>query len=63
MKLKLGSLSESQYSKRWTQGHGNEARLILGHGNRARHENEASQPTHPFSLREDRVVTRVLFYI
>ena len=45
------------YSKWRTQVHGNEARLILGHGN------EARQPSYPFSLLEDHVVARILFSI
>ena len=50
MRCKLESLWGNQYSEWQTKGHGNKARLILGH------ENETSQPfeiliiniTHPF---------------
>ena len=52
MRQKLENL---WYSKWRTQGHENEARLILGH------ENEARQPTYPISLLEDHVVARILF--
>lgn len=45
----------NQYSMWWTQGHGNEARLILGH------ENETRQPTHTFPEKRPRSYKDIAF--
>lgn len=53
--VKIREFMGNQYSMWWTQGHGNEARLILGH------ENETSQPTHTFPERRPRSYKDIAF--